>query len=417
MRKFLLSNLLCLFLFFTIFPQTAQNQFALKLVAKFNTDIGDYGQIGFSPDGKYFFALSYKKNLQVWETENQKLLYVINGRFEYGAKFSLNGNWLAVFSEKEGQIVNIETGKILFNLNTYKEKIEFLNWSPTSQRFAVGTENFTVDVWNIESGKIENSYKIHEKKKGFWAIDDAALFTITAEFSKDEKRLLTNCNDQEAEYFDLENGKLIYAFSNSYNFIRNAKFSPDGKWIMTRSSEETVLWNAATNKFIKSFLGYISPSFSLDSRFLGLVKDSAQNITNELFDLSDQKIYLSLQKDVKIYGTIDRWSPDSKTFVTTGENGYIWNANTGNPINTFKNRVTYSFLDGYSTEDFYEYHPNGKILLVSNDKELRFFSTMRNEQLLSFPQAKRPAVWSPNGKFLLAQAKERGKIALWKVSE
>lgn len=355
--------------------------------------------------------------MQVWETENQKQLYVINGRFEYGAKFSPDGKWLAVFSEKEGQIVNIETGKILFNLNTYKEKIEFLNWSPTSRLFAVGTENFTVDVWNIESGKIENSFKIHEKKKGFWAIDDAALHTIAAEFSKDEKRLLTNCNDQEAEYWDLQNRKLIYSFINSYNPIRHANFSPDGKWIITRSSEETFLWNSANSAFVTSFSGYIYPSFSPDSRFLGLIKSSTNQPTDKLFDLSNQKISLSLQQGVKNYGYITAWSPDSKSFVTSSDQGKIWNTETGNLINVFKSRMTHEFFVGYFPDDSYNYHPNSKILMVQNDKELRFFSTVRNEQLLSFPQAKSPAVWSPDGKYLLAQVKGESKIALLKVIE
>ena len=135
MERLLLIILICLISVASIFTQNSL--FELKLIAKLDADLGKNGQIGFSPNGKYFFALKYKKSLQVWETETQKTLYIINGKFESTSKFSPNGKWLVVFSEKEGQILDFETGKILLRLNNYKEKIRFLNWGPNSQKFAV----------------------------------------------------------------------------------------------------------------------------------------------------------------------------------------------------------------------------------------------------------------------------------------
>ena len=73
---------------------------------------------------------------------------------------------------------------------------------------------------------------------------------MSAAFSPDGKRIVTASSDKTARLWDAETGKPIgEPLRGHEDDVRSAAFSPDGKRIVTASDDKTArLWDAATGK-------------------------------------------------------------------------------------------------------------------------------------------------------------------------
>ena len=75
---------------------------------------------------------------------------------------------------------------------------------------------------------------------------------LSAAFSPDGKRIVTASSDKTARLWDAETGKQIGEPLKGHTAsVSSAAFSPDGKRIVTASEDKTArLWDAATGKQI-----------------------------------------------------------------------------------------------------------------------------------------------------------------------
>jgi WD40 repeat protein len=68
---------------------------------------------------------------------------------------------------------------------------------------------------------------------------------ISAEFSRDGKRIVTASADKTARVWDAQTGKQLGEPMKHEAAVRSAKFSPDGKRIVTASEDKTArVWDA-----------------------------------------------------------------------------------------------------------------------------------------------------------------------------
>ena len=73
----------------------------------------------------------------------------------------------------------------------------------------------------------------------------------SAAFSPDGKRIVTASSDKTARLWDAETGKPIGELDGHEGWVWRAAFSPDGKRIVTASGDKTArLWDADTGKAI-----------------------------------------------------------------------------------------------------------------------------------------------------------------------
>lgn len=249
---------------------------------------------------------------------------------------------------------------------------------------------------------------------------------------------MTTSNDATAEFWEIETGKLIQTFTlkpePSYlskpSYLGTSKLvsppilfaeiSSDGKLILT----ENRLWEVATGKLINEFDKYSSPHFSPNSHYLKMLTGSVEKgFSTAIYDLSTLKIKTILPKDS---GKIVAWSPDEKIFITDLTNqenskkqAYIWETETGKKLAELKTHAKYCF-DFVSTcisdWDRFSFSLNGKVLMSQSKDEVKFLNPQNGEVIFRLDGAQFPAIWSPNWRFLLSKAKEKGKIILFDVT-
>jgi WD40 repeat protein len=88
-------------------------------------------------------------------------------------------------------------------------------------------------------------------------------------FSPDGNRLVSASRDNDAILWDARNGKLLRVLRAHFGPVFDARFSPDGRWIVTAGPISVGLWNASNGTFIRYLRGAPKPrvaGFQDDSR-------------------------------------------------------------------------------------------------------------------------------------------------------
>ncbi len=265
----------------------------------------------FSPDGSQLVSDSRDNLLNMYDATNGEALYALTGTASFGGieswvKFSLDGERLAVrhagtirawkssdgqelLESKVGRVSAFdfavsETGDLLasaasdvsmrvmeassgLELLKIKEFQRCLCFSPNGKRLASGGtalpgRNELVRVWDIENGQelmaVEGHSHIHQivyspdSKRLAWA---EGLLSATA-------------SPAILKIADASNGQLLYTFSGHTDRVLSVVFSPDGKWLASRSLDKTVkIWDTMSGEAKYTFRGYsfLSIVFSPDN--------------------------------------------------------------------------------------------------------------------------------------------------------
>lgn len=156
---------------------------------------------------------------------------------------------------------------------------------------------------------------------------------LSARFSPDGKRILTASADHTAMLWDIASGNLLLVLDDHKDKVSSAEFSPDGKKIVTASYDNMVkLWDASTGALLFTFEGHkdsvFSARFSFDSR--KIVSASADG-TAKLWDAITLRLVSDLSgHEAKVNSA--QFSSDGKMIVTGAANGTvaIWDSKTGN---------------------------------------------------------------------------------------
>jgi len=123
---------------------------------------------------------------------------------------------------KGGIVKKIETaGKNneVMSFIGHTDEINALELSPDGNFMASASNDKTIQIWNISTGK---SVKI---LNGFeWKV-------TSLEYSSDGKYIIGGCNNGVTKLFNLETGKLVSDFNELGKNVRDVTFSRDGKLI------------------------------------------------------------------------------------------------------------------------------------------------------------------------------------------
>ena len=73
---------------------------------------------------------------------------------------SLDGNLIAVIDGKSVQVWDVASGNLKYTLNGHKNNISDIAFSPDDQYLVSGAVDFSVILWNLQTGEIEKSFAL-----------------------------------------------------------------------------------------------------------------------------------------------------------------------------------------------------------------------------------------------------------------
>ena len=347
---------------------------------------GFVSRVAFSPDGRYLATSSQDRTAKIWDTKSgqevltltghtSELLYVrfspdgthlatnsgdgatklwllkssegdiVSGRELFtlaghtalvlGIDFSPDGTRLATGSfDGTAKVWDISPSRELFTLNAHTAEVFGLAFSPAGTRLATASLDGTAKMWDISAvlntgiSRLVYSESVEEITPGAASVRELLTFSghtgevYSVAFSPDGRRVVTVSSDQTAKIWDTTSGQELFTLTGhnpapqvlTYPGITGVAFSPDGTCLATASSDTTAkVWDISTPLNTGVATG------------------------RELLTLRGHAAYAPGGAALPFQGVVDVvFSPDGTHLATAGADGTarVWDAATGEELLT-----------------------------------------------------------------------------------
>jgi WD40 repeat protein len=198
-----------------------------------------------SPDSRFIVAESESQTeavnqpSHVWEVSTGRRLpelqdggYVVSAQFSAGAKFMLG------VSENEMQqatmrLWDLSTGRH-FAIAESNLGEQPLAVSPDGKRFVTtGRDDSTPQMWKVP----EVADGPDAVVKPLWNLAGHLAAVTSAKFSPDGRFVLTGSNDMTARLWDVNTGKLVSVLRGHKGAVQKGAFSPNGEFMLTTGTD------------------------------------------------------------------------------------------------------------------------------------------------------------------------------------
>jgi eukaryotic-like serine/threonine-protein kinase len=263
----------------------------------------------FSPDGKRLASASSDGTVKVWAVgANKELLSFDKHKGSVLCVcFSPNGKWIASAGLDHLVLIwDADSATVILTLQGHKEAIDSLAFSSDGKQLATASVDGTVKLWDVGTGQEKLSLVGHTENVNCVC------------FSPDGLSLATASTDQSVRLWDSLTGQEKRALRGHATQVTGVCFSPDGKRLASCGARSVCIWSPETGAALLSFpvstSGANSVRFSPNGDFLATAS-SDQSLT--VWDAGSGQPFLTLRgHSAQVVNAC--FSPDGNCLASVG---------------------------------------------------------------------------------------------------
>ncbi|MFC2107088.1 caspase family protein [Bacteroidota bacterium] len=387
----------------------------------------EYYSAQFSPDGKWILTISWKNRIaKIWDAKTGEQIHNFNNKIRNDfICFSPDGSMiLSVPQDNIAKIWETSSGRLLQVLQGHTDEIHYAQFSQDGIFVVTASADKTAKIWEASTGRPLRN------------LQGRADFIISAHFSNDGEKIITESFDNTIKVWDLSTAKLLQNFEEFNYLMGSSQFSPDGEWIATASADSVArIFETVTGKLLHELIGHTSVRNNMRIYTdMGTYKDTtvlSSNINSSHFSPDGKKIVTaSSDKTAIVWDAINakllyklrghtgsvksaEFSPDAKWILTTSYNNEIkiWDASTGIEIQDIEED---SYYDIHTTQ----FSPDENRLLTASAANAKIWDISTGMELIKlsgYPNGFVSAQFSPDGKLIVTATGEKTAL-IWNAN-
>lgn len=191
--------------------------------------------LAWSKDGKLLASGDDSARIFIWATSNWTKKNEIRPHTRAIQALDFNAAGTQLLSTGNDDRV------LLFNLNSMKKPVLELPGNGANFYSAKFGPNSTIGVATLTNGA--RTYTMKGAQKQVYVAHDFQG-CLDGDFNKSGTRMVSAGKDSRVAMFDMKDAKRLGYFKGHQDWVTQARFTPDGKWLMTSSADRTFkLWN------------------------------------------------------------------------------------------------------------------------------------------------------------------------------
>jgi WD40 repeat protein len=304
-----------------------------KSIATFDAGLAEVHSMVFSPDNRRAAISLAGGQVQVLGENGEPLARMESGEEPGGPlTFSQDGQHLMLVGQKTVSVWKV-TGELRARLAGHGGNVLTAAFSPDGQYVVTGSEDKTARVWSVEGQALAQ-------------LEHGAPVAAVAVSPEGRRVVTTSCDngsslDSIAKVWSTD-GKLLARLVGHQGCVLSAAFSPDGRDVLTRSSDHTArLWSlegtlpeklegheAAVlrasfspdgTRVVTASLDKTARLWSLEGRQLALLEGDSRRVRSAAFSPDGKQVVTTTESN-----TAQLWNPEGKLLVTlVGHNDWI----------------------------------------------------------------------------------------------
>jgi WD40 repeat protein len=194
--------------------------------------------LSLSPDGQYIATNADHGDAQLWNAATGRQIADFGAAARFArTPFSGDSTRVAIVRDEIAEVRETANGRLVSAIDDSECKPGSVALDHNGDLVVGGCANHDVVVWNVDDRHVVATLHGHR---------DAVTSAV---FSPDGRHVLTTSSDLTARVWDARSGDVKAIFRGHTNPLSGASFSPDGKRVATASFDETArIWDARSGK-------------------------------------------------------------------------------------------------------------------------------------------------------------------------